>query len=486
MKKQKNLADGSEEELIREIMKDEDGKEPYPDGENGGNERKENRMGTQPVKRLIVSMSLPMMISMLVQALYNVVDSVFVAKIEEKALTAVTLAFPMQNLMIAVAAGTGVGINALLSRSLGEKRFDRADHAANNGLLVIILSGLVFLFVGLFGAEPFIRSQNEDPIVVSYGTTYLGIVTCLATPLFLQITLERLLQSTGRTLHSMASQLTGAIINLILDPIMIFGLAGFPKLGVAGAAYATVIGQTVATCVGVILNVKCNKDIYLSFRAILSPHKAVIKQIYAVGIPTTLMMSIGSIMTYMMNKILGTFSDTATAVFGVYFKLQSFFFMPVFGLNNGLIPVLAYNYGARKKDRIKEALVFSIVLAVAVMGAGTILFQLIPEVLLKMFDAGPEMISIGVPALRIISLSFPLAAVCIIMGSVFQAFSRSIYSLFVSVGRQLVVLIPAAWLLSLTGEVTNIWWAFPIAEGSSLLLSTIFFRRIYRTMVKTL
>ena len=483
MTEKERLRDELDEQTIKEILEeDKEGSVSPDDGERRG----ENKMGTMPVKRLIISMSLPMMISMLVQALYNVVDSIFVAQIEEKALTAVTLAFPMQNFMISVAAGTGVGINALLSRSLGERRFDRANQAANNGIFVIILSGLVFFLIGLFGARPFIGIQSTDSVVVDYGATYLGIVSCLAMPLFLQITLERLLQSTGRTLFSMFSQVTGAVINLVLDPILIFGLIGFPKLGVAGAAYATVIGQTLATLVGVFCNLKFNKDIKLSWKGIFQPRGAIIKQIYRVGVPSMLMMFIGSIMTFAMNKILDKFSDTAVAVFGVYFKMQSFFFMPVFGLNNGLIPVLAYNYGARKKERIQEALKFSMILAVGIMATGTILFQLFPEELLRLFDAGDEMIRLGVPALRTISLSFCLAAVCIVMGSVFQAFSMSVYSLFVSVGRQLVALIPAAWLLSLTGEVSNIWWAFPIAEGMSLILSTFFFRKVYRNTVKLL
>ena len=484
--KEKHLEEMDDEQIARILQEEDEEEARHGSDANPAAHRKENKMGVQPVKRLIISMSLPMMISMLVQALYNIVDSIFVAQIEEKALTAVTLAFPMQNFMIAVAAGTGVGINALLSRSLGEKRFDRANNAANNGILVILISGVVFFFIGLFGSGPFIGLQNDDPTIVSYGETYLGIVSCLALPLFLQVTFERLLQSTGRTLFSMASQITGAVINIIFDPILIFGLFGFPKLGVAGAGYATVLGQSVATCVGIFCNLKFNKDIKLSWRGIFKPNSYAIKQIYLVGVPSMLMMSIGSVMTFAMNKILGAFSDTATAVFGVYFKLQSFFFMPVFGLNMGLIPVLAYNYGARKKERIKEALKFSMILAGAIMAVGTAIFQFFPETLLRMFDANDNMIEMGIPALRIISLSFCIAGVCITMGSIFQAFAKSIYSLFVSVGRQLVVLIPAAWLLSLTGEVTNIWWAFVIAEGASLILSTFYFRKLYRSTVKTL
>ncbi|MCR4605501.1 MAG: MATE family efflux transporter [Eubacterium sp.] len=423
---------------------------------------------------------------MLVQALYNIVDSIFVAQIEEKALTAVTLAFPMQNLMIAVAAGTGVGINALLSRSLGEKRQDKVDGAANNGIFVIIISALVFLLIGLFGAKAFIAGQSSDPTIVSYGGTYLGIVSSCAMPLFLQVTFERLLQSTGRTLLSMTSQITGAVVNIIFDPILIFGYFGFPKLGVAGAAIATIFGQSLATCIGIYCNIKHNPDVNLSLKKMFRPKAEYIKPIYLVGVPSMLMMSIGSVMTYAMNVILGKFSDTATAVFGVYFKLQSFFFMPVFGLNNGLIPVIAYNYGARKKERIMEALKFSILLAVAIMAVGTILFQIFPVQLLGMFDASDAMVEIGVPALRIISYSFPIAGACIMMGSIFQAFSKSVNSLIVSIGRQLVVLIPAAWLLSLTGDVTNVWWAFPIAEISSLILSVTLLRRLYKNVISVL
>ena len=448
--------------------------------------QRENKMGVMPVKQLIISMSLPMMISMLVQALYNVVDSMFVARLSEDALTAVTLAFPMQNALISFAAGTGVGINALLSKSLGEKRFDRADEAANNGLFLGFLTYILFLLLGLFAAGPFIRTQIKDPVVQEYGTAYLKVCLCLSFGAIYQVTFERLLQSTGRTFYSMISQATGAIINIIFDPIMIFGLFGFPKLGVAGAALATVLGQVIAACISLFLNLKKNEDIHISLPQIMRPSAEVIRKIYFVAVPSILMMSIGSIMTYAMNQILGAFSKTATAVFGVYFKLQSFFFMPVFGLNNGLIPVLAYNYGARRSDRIKEALRFAMSLAVGIMLCGTLVFHLVPQALLGMFNASEEMLRIGVPALRIISLSFGLAGACIAMGSIFQAFSYSYYSLIVSVGRQLVVLIPVAMFLASFGEVTLIWWAFPIAEFMSTVLSVIFFLRLYNRTVKTL
>ncbi len=445
--------------------------------------QKENKMGVMPVKQLIISMSLPMMISMLVQALYNVVDSIFVAKISEDALTAVTLAFPMQNLMIALGSGTGVGINALLSRSLGEKKFENSDAAANTGILLTFFNYLVFLIIGIFFAGSFIHSQTDIPEIAVYGKEYLTIICCLSFGIFFQVTFERLLQSTGKTIYSMITQATGAIINIIFDPLLIFGIGPFPELGVAGAAYATVLGQIVACSIGLFCNLKLNNEIHISIKKILHPSSRIIGEIYYVGVPSILMMSIGSVMTYLMNRILGSFSSTATAVFGVYFKLQSFFFMPVFGLNNGLIPVLAYNYGARNKDRIKEALKFAMMLAVSIMIVGTCCFLAIPETLLKMFNASESMVSIGIPALRIISLSFPIAGLCIAAGSIFQAFSMSFYSLIVSVGRQLVVLIPAAWLLSQTGVLANVWWAFPIAEVASVCLSGFFFKKLYSSTV---
>lgn len=449
-------------------------------------ERKENKMGVMPVKKLIISMSLPMMISMLVQAMYNIVDSVYVARLSESALTAVTLAFPLQNLMIALGSGTGVGVNALLSRSLGQKRFDRSDAAANTGLLLTFFNTLAFIMVGLFAAAWFIRTQTEDTEIIAYGSTYLRIVTCFSFGIFFQMTFERLLQSTGLTVYSMISQAAGAIINIILDPILIFGLLGLPKFGVAGAAYATVIGQVCAACLGLIMNLKFNKEINFSFRNILHPQAEIVKRIYIVGVPSILMMSIGSVMTYLMNRILITFSTTATAVFGVYFKLQSFFFMPVFGLNNGLIPVLAYNYGARSRSRIDEALKFSLIVAFGIMCLGTLIMNLFPAQLLGFFNASEDMLRIGVPALHIISIHFPIAAVCIVLGSIFQAFSQSIYSLIISIGRQLVILIPTAWLLAQTGNVNNVWWCFMIAETMSMILSGIFFRKIYNEHVVTL
>ena len=447
-------------------------------------ERKENKMGVMPVKKLIINMSLPMMFSMLVQALYNIVDSIFVSRLSESALTAVTLAFPMQNLMIAVGSGTGVGINALLSRSLGEKNYEKADKAANTGIFLILMSMLVFVALGLFAAGPFVAFQTPDAEIQGLGETYLRIVCTMSVGIFLQMTFERLLQSTGRTVLSMISQLSGAVINIIFDPILIFGYLGFPKLGVAGAAYATVLGQVVAAVIGLVLNVKKNEEIHLRIADIVRPDRRTVRQIYAVGVPSVLMISIGSLMTFFMNMILKPFEATAQAVFGAYFKLQSFFFMPVFGLNNGLIPILAFNYGAKNRSRIDEALKFSVKLAVGIMLAGTLMFLFLPKQLLGMFHASEHMLEIGVPALRIIGLSYPIAAVCIVMGSIFQAFARSINSLLVSIVRQLLVLVPAAALLAKVGGIGAVWWAFPIAELASLTISTVLFRRLYREVVE--
>ncbi|MCR4690673.1 MAG: MATE family efflux transporter [Lachnospiraceae bacterium] len=446
----------------------------------------ENKMGTMPVKRLILSMSLPMMISMLVQALYNIVDSIFVARLSEDALTAVTLAFPMQNLMIALGSGTGVGINALLSRSLGKKDYEEASNAANTGIFLNIINYVVFALLGLVIVKPFIASQTDNATIARYGVTYLTWICVLSVGIFFQMTFERLLQSTGMTTLSMVSQLSGAIINMILDPMLIFGIGPFPKLGVAGAAIATVFGQVTAACLGLYLNISKNKEITLSLKSILHPNKQSMKQIYFVGIPSIAMMSIGSIMTYLLNKILGMFSSTAIAVFGVYFKLQSFVFMPIFGLNNGMIPVLSFNYGARKKERIKEALSFSLKFAFSIMLAGSIIFELIPQTLLKLFDASEHMITIGVPALRIIAIHFPIAAICISFGSMFQAFAKSTYSLVISLARQLIALIPAAWLLAQTGNLNYVWFAFLIAEIMSLTMTMIFYRKIHREIIETL
>ena len=440
----------------------------------------ENKMGVQPVGRLLASMAIPMMISMLVQALYNVVDSVFVSRLSENALTAVSLAFPLQNLMIAVCAGTAVGMNALLSRSLGAKEQEKADLAANTGIFLALCSFVVFCLVGVFFSHTFFLLQTDVEEIVTAGTAYGQICLGCSIGLFCQFTFERLLQSTGRTHLAMCTQILGALINIILDPILIFGFFGAPKLGVAGAAVATVAGQCVAAVAALIMNLKCNPEIHLSLKKIRW-HGAMVKNIYRIGLPSIVMMSIGSIMVFGVNRILISFTTTATAVFGAYFKLQSFIFMPVFGLNNGMVPIVAYNYGAKKPDRVKRTIKLAILSAIGIMAVGLAIFELFPGFLLAFFDASENMLAIGIPALRIIALAFVFAGFCIIAGSVFQAIGNPFYSLIVSVCRQLVVLLPVAWLLSKTGNLTLVWLAFPIAELMSLTLSIIFLRRTIRT-----
>lgn len=448
----------------------------------GKQNNKENKMGVMPVNKLLITMSMPMIISMLVQALYNIVDSVFVAKINEAALTSVSMAFPMQNLMIAVAAGTGTGVNALLSKSLGEKNQKMVNASANMGVFLAFCSYVVFALIGIFLSEIFFALQINDAQIIEYGREYMFIICLFSFGIFGQIITERLLQSTGKTIFTMFTQGTGAIINIILDPILIFGLFGFPKMGVTGAAVATVIGQIVAAVLGFVCNIKYNKEIRLSMQGILKPDVEVIGKVYKVGVPSIIMQSIASVMTFGLNKILGTFSSTAVAVFGVYFKLNSFIFMPVFGMNNGLVPILSYNYGAAKPDRIKKTMRLGMTYAMAIMAVGMLIFEFFPAQLLSLFDASPDMIAIGNPALRIIASSFVVAGFCIICSTVFQAIGNPIHSLIMSVCRQLVVLLPAAWLLSLSGNVSLIWCSFPIAEVASLLLAIVFLRRTLKRL----
>ncbi len=446
----------------------------------------QNKMGIMPIPKLLITMSLPMMISMLVQALYNIVDSMFVAQLSEDALTAVSLAFPVQTLMIAVSAGTGVGINALLSRNLGEEDYESANNAAKNGLFLAFVSYVLFAVIGGLGSRLFFVMQTDNPVIIKYGTQYMMIITLCSIGIFLQITFERLLQSTGKTIYNMITQGTGAIINIILDPILIFGLFGFPKLEVAGAAIATIIGQVTAVSMSIYYNTKKNKEIDINLRH-FRPHWRTISIIYKVGIPSIIMQSIGSVMTFGMNKILLMFSSTAAAVFGIYFKLQSFIFMPVFGLNNGMIPIIAFNYGAKKKDRIKQTATLSILIAIGIMLIGLIIFQTLPEFLLvNLFKASENMVAIGVPALRIISLSFLFAGFCIIAGSVFQALGNGVYSLIVSAARQLLVILPVAYVFAKLFGLSMVWWSIPIAEIVSLLLSSILLKRIYKLKVEPL
>ena len=442
----------------------------------------ENKMGIMPVSKLIITMSLPIMASMLVQALYNIVDSIFVAKISENALTAVSMAFPIQNLMIAVGTGTGVGINALLARNLGAKNYKKVNHIANHAVFLAVISYLVFLLIGIFGSEAFFRSQTDIEEIVTYGTQYIKVCCCFSLGIFLQIFFERMLQATGKTVHSMISQGIGAITNIILDPILIFGMFGLPAMGVTGAALATVIGQFVGAFVGIVLNHKKNKEVQIALKG-FRPDFAMIKQIYGIGIPSIIMASIGSIMNYGMNRILLGFTSTAAAVFGVYFKLQSFIFMPVFGLNNGVIPVIAYNYGAGKRERVVKAIKTSIVIALLIMTVGVIIFQVMPVTLLNMFDASAVMVEIGVPALRIISLSFIFAAIGIGCSCAFQALGYAFYSMLMSIARQLLVLLPVAYLLSLTGKVGLVWFAFPIAEVVAIIICAFFMIHINKTVI---
>ncbi len=443
------------------------------------NKTQENKMGVMPVPKLLITMSLPMIISMLVQALYNIVDSIFVAKLSEEALTAVSLAFPIQSLMIAVATGTGVGVNSLLSRYLGEKRHEEANTIGRNGIFLAILSFLVFAILGFFGSRLFFTVQTTDQAIIEQGTTYLQIVTIFSIGIFMQIVFERLLQSTGLTFYNMLTQGIGAIINIILDPIFIFGLCGMPKMGVAGAAIATVAGQIVAAILGIYFNCTKNKEININMLH-FKPSRRTIGNIYKIGIPSIIMQSIGSVMTFGMNKILLVFSSTAAAVFGVYFKLQSFIFMPIFGLTNGMIPIVAYNFGARNRKRIMQTLKLSVTIAVGIMCIGLLTFQLAPTTLLSFFDASPKMLEIGIPALQTISFSFIFAGFCIVASSMYQALGNGIYSLLMSIGRQLIILLPVAYIFAKFVGLNAVWWAFPISELASTGLCIFFLGRIFK------
>ena len=445
----------------------------------------ENKMGTMPIGKLVFNMSLPIMVSMMVQALYNIVDSIFVAKLSENALTAVSLAFPLQTLLIAVGTGTGVGMNALLSKSLGEKDFKKANKTATNAAFIYAVSYIVFLILGFTVVKPFYRSQvgSADAEIMTMGVDYLSTVMIFSFGIFTQVFFERLLTSTGRTIFSMTSQLSGAVTNIILDPILIFGMFGAPKMGVTGAAVATVIGQCVAGLVAGTCNHKFNHEVRFQFKG-FKPDFKIIGTIYAVGIPSIIMQSIGSVMTYCMNRILIEFSSTATAVFGVYFKLQSFFFMPVFGLNNGITPIIAYNYGARQRKRMVKTIKVSLVMAFCLTFIGFVLFESIPQALLGLFNASNDMLKIGVPALRTIGVHYLIAWFCIIVGTVFQALGKAVFSMVVSIMRQLVVLVPAAYLLAKFGGLHMVWWSFPIAEVMSFIVSLTFLIKIWNDIIK--
>ena len=456
---------------------------------------KENKMGTRPVGRLLYSMALPIALAMLVQALYNIVDSAFVAKISDvnqDAFNAVSLAFPVQNIMIGIATGIAVGINALLSRSLGEKNYDQVNRSALNGLFLAAVAMVLCALFGIFCAESFMRSQTTNEAVIAYGTDYIRIITISSFGIFGEIIFERLLQSTGRTTYTLFTQGTGAIINIILDPILIFGWFGLPRMEVVGAAVATVISQIIAFILALILNQKKNADVQLKFRK-FRPNGRMIGRILGIGVPSIIMVAIGSIMYYGFNQVLMGFEATqiglgelGTAVFGAYFKLQSFIFMPVFGLNNALLAICAYNYGARKPDRIMKAIKFSAIGATTLMAVGFLAFQLFPRTLLSIFNANDSMVEAGIPALRRISPSFLIAGVCITFSGAFQALGKSINSMFISIARQLVVILPAAYLLSLTGKLSNVWFAYPISEIIALAMGITFIIFLYRQKIKPL
>ncbi len=445
----------------------------------------ENKMGVMPVGKLLFNMALPMILSMIVQALYNVVDSIYISQISESAVTALSLAFPVQNMQIGFAVGIGVGVNSLLSKSLGEQNQEAANRAAGNGMFLMFVAVVIFMLFGIFGARPFFEMQSEVTETVESGITYSSICCIFSLGIFMEILGERLLQSTGRTIHSMITQSTGAIINIILDPILIHGWFGLPAMGVAGAAVATVIGQWAAAFLALYFNEKHNPEVQFGRRYFV-PDGKTIRAILTVGVPSIVMNGIGSVMNFSMNQILQGFAETATSVFGIYFKLQSFFFMPLFGINNATISIIAFNYGARKPERITKTLKLACGAALALMTTGLLVFQIFPDLLLGMFNPSAEFLTIGRSALRIISLSFPVAAVCIAVGASFQALGNGIYSTITSLCRQMFVLLPVAYLLSLTGEVRNVWYAYPIAEIVSGAVTAFFFLRIYRQKIKPL
>ena len=445
----------------------------------------ENKMGIMPVGKLLFNMALPMIISMIVQALYNVVDSIYVSQVSESAVTALSLAFPVQNMQIGFGLGIAVGVNSLLSKSLGEKNQEAANYAAGNGIFLVIIATALFMLFGIFGARPYFEMQSTVEDTVEGGIAYTSICCILTLGCFMQMLGERLLQSSGRTVYTMVSQSTGAVINIILDPIFIHGRLGLPAMGVAGAAIATVIGQWIAAGMCLFFNLRFNPDVQLGLKYI-RPRTQTLKPIFAVGIPTLVMNSIGSVMNFGMNQIFQGFQETATGVFGIYYKLQSFFFMPLFGTNNATISIIAYNYGARKPERMTKTLRLALVTGLCFMLFGLAVFQLMPQTLLGLFNPSEEFLRMSVKALRIVSIHFPIAAVGIMLGASFQALGNGIYSTIVSLCRQLLVLLPVAYLLSLTGNVDNVWWSFPIAEVVSALVTLVLYRRLYLKKIKPL
>ena len=450
-------------------------------------EEKENRMGVMPVGKLLFSMSTPMVISFLVQSLYNIVDSIFVARYSPNALAAVSLAYPIQILMIAVSVGTGVGVNALLSRLLGEGKKDRAKATADNAVLLAIISSIAFAIFGIIATKAFFDAQTNSETIRNLGYSYLSIVSIFSFGLILEVTYERILQSTGKTIYNMITQGIGAIINIILDPILIFGLLGAPKMGVAGAAIATVAGQIVAMILSFVFNMKYNEEVDITFgKHIFKPDFIIIKDIYKVGIPSIAMQSMSTLMMLGLNKILVRYSDMAVNVLGIYYKLQSFVFMPIFGLNNGMTPIVAYNYGARNKDRIMKVLKYSFLSSLVIMVIGTAIFWLFPKELMILFSPNEEMLRLGIPALRICSLCFILAAFDVIAIASFQSLGNGMYALYASFLRQLVLILPLAYVLSNMFGLEAVWYSIPLAELGCAFLDIYLMKKIYDKKIANL
>ena len=446
---------------------------------------KQNKMGTQSIPKLLLTMSLPAMFSMLIQALYNIVDSIFVAQINENALTAVSLAFPIQTLILAVSVGTGIGISSLISRRLGEKRREEASCAASHGIILGLASWALFAILGALFTPAFFNAFTQDTQIVEYGCQYVYVVTIFSFGIFLSVNIEKSIQATGNMIYPMCIHLIGAATNLILDPILIFGLLGFPKLGVLGAAVATVAGQILGMLFGLIILFTKNHEIHVSFKGFHFSRQAV-KDIYAVGFPSIIMQAVSSLLTVCLNGILIGFSPTAVSVLGVYYKLQSLVFMPVFGLNQGSLPIMGYNYGAKNRKRLIHTIKLACIVAFSIMMVGTLIFWGLPGQLLKMFNASDSMLSIGIPALRLISLSFLLASINIVLSNLFQSMGCGLRSLIVSLIRQLAVILPVAFLLSRVLGVNGVWLAFPVAEIVGFVLSVVFFVGLYRNKIKTM
>ena len=455
--------------------------------EKPSNALKENKMGTMPLGKLLINMAVPMVLAMVVQALYNVVDSLYVSRISESAVTALSLAFPVQNIQIGFATGIGVGVNSVLSKSLGEGNREEANRSAGNGMVLVGIVTIAFILFGAFATRPFFEVQSNVQETVDGGEDYLSICCMFCLGIFVEVLGERLLQASGRTAYTLVTQGTGAVANILLDPVFIFGFEplGIPAMGLAGAAIATVIGQWLAAILAVLFNIKCNPDVQLGLKY-MKVRKHTMKPILTVGIPSVIMVAIGSIMNFSMNQILQGFSETATSVFGIYFKLQSFFFMPLFAINNATISIMAFNYGARNPKRIIGTLKRAMVTAVTIMIVGLLAFQFLPDLLLGMFNPSDEFLRIGRQALRTISWAFPFAAIGISISASFQALGNGIYSTITSLCRQMLVLLPAAYLLSLSGEVTRVWWAYPIAELASTVVVLLLFFRIYKQKIKPL